>query len=223
MRYRTHIALLHAITLRHDGIACGNGYAHDVVAASSLIGRARHSPTSSSSNISRRPTNQVCDARRHHHLPTSGEKRRQVLSNCNNIAFVSPLLSTHDTCSSTPQPRRTHASKSHPLLHAKPKSGSVVDSYQTVSVNCSKCRTRLFRYKKKNGTKSNLVKCYIERISEDSAGVLEDMVVGREESGAEDGQQWCCPNCGQKFGRGATIHGRPAVKLVGGKIRMTKK
>jgi len=42
-------------------------------------------------------------------------------------------------------------------LFARPKSGSVVESYQTVSVNCNSCRSRLFRYKKKNGTKSNLI------------------------------------------------------------------
>ena len=115
-------------------------------------------------------------------------------------------------------------------LHAKPKSGSVVDSYQTVSVNCSKCRTRLFRYKKKNGTKSNLIKCYIERISEDSAGLLETMSLmsdgdGEDEGGAEalEGQEWSCPDCGQRFGRRTLIHGRPAIKLVGGKVQMTKK
>lgn len=33
-------------------------------------------------------------------------------------------------------------------LHmGKPKRGSIVDTYQTVSVNCSKCQTRLFRCK----------------------------------------------------------------------------
>ena len=112
-------------------------------------------------------------------------------------------------------------------LHAKPKSGSIVDSYQTVSVNCSKCRTRLFRYKKKNGTKSNLIKCYIERISEDTAGIVEsiDGADGsREDDGkALEGQEWSCPDCGQRFGRRTLIHGRPAIKLVGGKVRMTKK
>ena len=116
-----------------------------------------------------------------------------------------------------------------PLFFAKPKSGSVVDSYQTVSVNCSKCRTRLFRYKKKNGTKSNLIKCYIDRISQDSAKILQSMDivdgeyedVGRAE--ALEGQEWSCPDCGQRFGRRTLIHGRPAIKLVGGKVRMTKK
>lgn len=115
-------------------------------------------------------------------------------------------------------------------LHAKPKSGSIVDSYQTVSVNCSKCRTRLFRYKKKNGLKSNLIKCYIERISEDSAKIIENLcgVDGDEDGGggdgnAPEGQEWSCPDCGQRFGRRTLIHGRPAIKLVGGKVRMTKK
>lgn len=125
--------------------------------------------------------------------------------------------------------RQTYASKSLPLLHAKPKSGSVVDSYQTVSVNCAKCRTRLFRYKKRNGTKSNLVKCYIERISEDSAGVLRQHMErsrGEEDNDDDDGaeeEEWCCPKCRQRFARRATIHGRPALKMVGGKVRMTKK
>ena len=103
---------------------------------------------------------------------------------------------------------------------AKPKRGSVVDSYQTVSVNCSKCGERLFRYKKKNGTKSNLVKCYVERISEDSVGLLAD---NQGDDPGEQGFLWHCPSCGTNFARSARIHGRPALKLVGGKVRMTKK
>jgi hypothetical protein len=110
------------------------------------------------------------------------------------------------------------------LQMGKPKSGSIVDTYQTVSVNCKKCRTRLFRYKKKNGTKSNLVKCYIERISEDCEGLVADR---QEESKSNDGSasstDWICPKCGSRFGRDSLIHGRPAIKLVGGKIQMTKK
>ena len=46
------------------------------------------------------------------------------------------------------------------------------DSFQTVSVRCAKCRAGLFRYKKKNGLKSNLVKCFIERIVEDPLAIL---------------------------------------------------
>mmetsp|Transcript_26209 Transcript_26209/g.63873 ORF Transcript_26209/g.63873 Transcript_26209/m.63873 type:complete len:173 (-) Transcript_26209:1192-1710(-) len=106
-------------------------------------------------------------------------------------------------------------------LNAKPKRGSVVDTYQTVSVNCAKCNQRLFRYKKKNGTKSNLIKCFVERIAEDSCGVLRS----QRDSGKsmEEYTDWACPNCETKFARSATIKGLPALKLVGGKVRMTKK
>jgi hypothetical protein len=102
---------------------------------------------------------------------------------------------------------------------AKPKRGSVVDSYQTVSVNCQKCGERLFRYKKKNGTKSNLVKCYVERICQDSAGLLQKY----EEAYQEEAFPWHCPSCDTNFARSSRIHGRPALKIVGGKVRMTKK
>lgn len=102
-----------------------------------------------------------------------------------------------------------------PLQMGKPKSGSIVDSYQTVSVNCMKCRTRLFRYKKKNGTKSNLIKCYVERISEDCV----DLVKNKDKNSTE----WHCPSCETRFGKDSMIHGRPAIKLVGGKTQMKKK
>lgn len=114
-------------------------------------------------------------------------------------------------------------------LHlAKPKRGGAVDSYRTVSVVCSKCGTRLFRYKKKNGTKSNLVKCYVERIAEDCAGLLEDKkgaddVAPASSAGGSESETWECPKCSTTFARSAMIHGRPALKLVGGKVRMAKK
>ena len=102
---------------------------------------------------------------------------------------------------------------------AAPKRGSVVDSYQTVAVLCNNCNERLFRYKKKNGVKSRLVKCYVERISEDSAGLL----ASRSDDSADAGAEWQCPSCGTAFARSSLIHGRPALKLVGGKVRMAKK
>ena len=113
------------------------------------------------------------------------------------------------------------------LNMGKPKAGSIVESYQTVSVNCKKCQTRLFRYKKKNGTKSNLVKCYIERISEDCVGLVAEKDREKDEtddtsSSGGDGD-WICPNCQTRFGRDSMIHGRPAIKMVGGKIQMKKK
>ena len=120
----------------------------------------------------------------------------------------------------------------HSLLRAKPKRGNVVDSYRTVSVNCAKCGERLFRYKKKNGTKSNLVKYFIERISEDCAGVLQDeggeaaAAASASASAAYDeaaSRNYHCPACQSRFARYAVMRGLPALKLVGGKVRMTKK
>lgn len=104
-------------------------------------------------------------------------------------------------------------------ITAKPKRGNVVDSYQTVSVNCAKCNFRLFRYKKKNGTKSNLIKCFVERIAEDCGNILPPA----GESIGNAAAEYCCPSCGTTFARPAMIRGLPALKLVGGKTRMTKK
>ena len=87
------------------------------------------------------------------------------------------------------------------------------ENFQTMSVVCTKCRRPLFRYKKKNGLKSNLVKCYVERITEDPHSIL------TTQEGATELQ---CPNCGSTFARPALIHGRPALKMAGGKVRMTK-
>ena len=77
--------------------------------------------------------------------------------------------------------------------------------------------------------KSSLVKCYIERICEDSAGLLASRAALAEageagEAGAAGaGGEWQCPECQTTFARNALIHGRPALKLVGGKVRMAKK
>jgi hypothetical protein len=101
------------------------------------------------------------------------------------------------------------------LVRMLAKPSSKIDSFQTVSVCCNKCRAKLFRYKKKNGLKSNLVKCYIERIVADPFGILD----GRDS--AHEGE-WRCPECDSAFARSAQIHGRPALKMVGGKVRMTK-
>ena len=83
--------------------------------------------------------------------------------------------------------------------------------------------------------KSSLIKCYIERICEDSAGLLASRAALAEAgaagaagdagaAGAADaGGEWQCPGCQATFARNALIHGRPALKLVGGKVRMAKK
>ena len=122
--------------------------------------------------------------------------------------------------------RRSFTLSSLALEMGKPKRGSIVDSYQTVSVNCAKCKTRLFRYKKKNGTKSNLIKCYIERISEDCVDLVRHKQEEKESddiASSPNNTDWICPNCKSKFGRDSMIHGRPAIKLAGRKTQMTKK
>lgn len=115
------------------------------------------------------------------------------------------------------RPLLLSSSTSRLPMAAPKRPGAAVDGYRTVSVNCAKCSTRLFRYKKKNGTKSNLIKCYLERIVDDVEGVLS----ARDD--ADDVAPYVCPKCDAPFARPATIHGRPAMKFVGGKIRMTKK
>eukprot|EP01083_Nonionella_stella_P296084 1005991_1 len=97
--------------------------------------------------------------------------------------------------------RSTFATSSTIICMAKPKSGSIVDSYQAVSVNCKKCRTRLFRYRKKNGTKSNLIKCYVERISEDCVDLVANKSKNKSKGGDNDSNEWFCPNCDARFGR----------------------
>ena len=49
------------------------------------------------------------------------------------------------------------------------------DSYQTVSVLCTTCRSKIFKYKKKNGTKSGLVKLYLERIVSDPYNIIPNL------------------------------------------------
>lgn len=59
------------------------------------------------------------------------------------------------------------------------------------------------RYKK--GGKGSLVKCYKERIVQDyTEGSLQ------------------CPGCQQEFARPAMVHGKPAFKMIGGKVFQKK-
>ncbi len=70
---------------------------------------------------------------------------------------------------------------------------------RTISILCSCCGALLYRYRK--GGTGSLVKCLVERIAEDhTRGDLR------------------CPQCGQEFARPRTIGGRPAHKIIGGKV-----
>ena len=72
-------------------------------------------------------------------------------------------------------------------------------SLRTISIHCAKCRTLLYRYRK--GGTGGLVKCFVERIVEDrTAGDLR------------------CPECGQTFARETMMAGKPAHKIIQGKV-----
>ena len=81
---------------------------------------------------------------------------------------------------------------------AKPnKKGPV----RTVDIYCGRCKTKLYKYRK--GGKGALVKCFIERISEDYTKTLAT-----------------CPNCEQVFARETMIRGTAALKIIGNKAVM---
>jgi len=72
-------------------------------------------------------------------------------------------------------------------------------SRRNIAIHCLKCRTLLYRYLKAGS--GGLVKCFVERITEDrTAGDLR------------------CPGCGQEFARLRMIRGKPAHKIISGKI-----
>ena len=71
-----------------------------------------------------------------------------------------------------------------------------------VVVTCSPCGAKLFKYAKGNGAGSRLVKCWDERI-------VEDWTEDKE----------TCPSCGSTFARRTLVRGRPASKIISGKVR----
>eukprot|EP01025_Chloroclados_australasicus_P034862 TRINITY_DN35598_c0_g1_i1.p5 TRINITY_DN35598_c0_g1~~TRINITY_DN35598_c0_g1_i1.p5 ORF type:complete len:110 (-),score=4.49 TRINITY_DN35598_c0_g1_i1:615-944(-) len=74
---------------------------------------------------------------------------------------------------------------------------------KTVNIYCQKCNTQLYKYRK--GGTGSLVKCWLDRIAVDyTQGDLK------------------CPNCGQEFARLTMMRGKPANKIIGGKVYMKK-
>ena len=70
---------------------------------------------------------------------------------------------------------------------------------RTIAIHCAGCRTLLYRYRK--GGTGGLVKCFVERIVEDrTAGDLR------------------CHECGQEFARAWATSGKPAHKIISGKV-----
>ena len=70
---------------------------------------------------------------------------------------------------------------------------------KTVDIFCSACKAALFKYRK--GGKGALVKCFIERITQDYTTT-----------------PCICPKCERPFARPAIIRGTPAYKIIGGKV-----
>jgi uncharacterized Zn finger protein (UPF0148 family) len=70
---------------------------------------------------------------------------------------------------------------------------------RNIDVHCAACGTQLYQYYKAGP--GHLVKCYIDRI-------LKDYTDG----------SLSCPSCGQQFVRNAVVRGRPAKKIVQGKV-----
>jgi len=70
-----------------------------------------------------------------------------------------------------------------------------------IHIYCAACGAFLYKYGK--DAKGKLVKCYKENIIEDKTkGDLK------------------CPNCGVLFARHAMIHGKPAHKIIQGKVQV---
>jgi len=68
-----------------------------------------------------------------------------------------------------------------------------------IKVYCAKCKTLLYKYYKQSP--GHLIKCYKSRIIQDfTNGDLR------------------CPKCKQQFARETLIHGKPADKIIQGKV-----
>jgi hypothetical protein len=68
-----------------------------------------------------------------------------------------------------------------------------------IKIYCSKCKTLLYKYRKEG--KGFLVKCYKNKIVKDfTKGDLK------------------CPQCKKPFAREIIIHGKPANKIIQGRV-----
>jgi DNA-directed RNA polymerase subunit M/transcription elongation factor TFIIS len=68
-----------------------------------------------------------------------------------------------------------------------------------IKVYCRKCGTLLYKYRKEG--RGHLIKCY-------KSNILRDFTNGDLK----------CPKCGEEFAKEAIIHGRPANKIIQGKV-----
>lgn len=99
------------------------------------------------------------------------------------------------------RPRTIHSrSLPYPIVSKAPNAKG---PEKTVKIYCLKCDKLLYLYRKAG--KGSLVKCFEERIAKDyTRGDLQ------------------CPHCNTEFARPAMIRGKPAHKIIGGKVTMRK-
>jgi len=76
-------------------------------------------------------------------------------------------------------------------------------SARTIKVYCAGCGCLLYKYQKSGG--GRLVKCLVDKIVQDNTeGDLR------------------CPECGQEFARETMVYGRPANKIIQGKVTVRR-
>ena len=74
---------------------------------------------------------------------------------------------------------------------------------RTIRVYCAVCGCLLYKYQK--GGPGRLVKCFVDKIVQDNTeGDLR------------------CPECGQEFARETMAYGRPANKIIQGKVTVRR-
>ena len=76
-------------------------------------------------------------------------------------------------------------------------------SARTVKVYCAKCGHLLYKYRKSGA--GRLVKCFKD-------GIVLDNTKGNLR----------CPSCGQAFARETMVYGRPANKIIQGKVTVRR-
>jgi len=72
---------------------------------------------------------------------------------------------------------------------------------RTIRVSCANCGCLLYKYQKAGP--GRLVKCFKDRIAKDYTDA-----------------DLRCPDCGQAFARETMVYGRPANKIIQGKVKV---
>jgi hypothetical protein len=98
------------------------------------------------------------------------------------------------------------------------------DAYRSVDIICNKCNEKLFKYKKKNGTNSSLIKIYYERIVRDPHRFLkstdEEHRLRRVSENTDIDNDLICPKCQSKWGRRDLLTGHLIYRCIGGKLKI---